>query len=85
MTNNVRWLPSMDKIIVMNNGEVAETGTFEELMTHAGTFAQFLKAYLLQGETTSEEENDEEEGKIQCVAKVLEPFLKITQKMRLFF
>ena len=49
MTHAIHWLPIVDKIIVMDNGTISEMGTYDELMTHNGAFAQFLLQYLTQG------------------------------------
>lgn len=54
----MKWLPHMDKIIVMKDGSVAEIGTYDQLMEHDGAFAIFLKAYLT--EHTSDSDSDEE-------------------------
>lgn len=32
VTHSVAYLPRMDQIVVMNQGEIVETGTFSELM-----------------------------------------------------
>ena len=61
MTHGVHWLPSVDKIVVMTQGEISDYGSYEELMSRDGVFAQFLKSYLLKEE--SEEEDEDEESK----------------------
>ncbi|XP_035829877.1 multidrug resistance-associated protein 1 [Aplysia californica] len=57
VTHGVHWLPMVDKIVVLRNGEVAEVGSYEELVSHDGDFAQFLKEFFVA------ESEDEEEGK----------------------
>ncbi|GFR90411.1 multidrug resistance-associated protein 1 [Elysia marginata] len=47
-THGVHWLPLVDAIIVMNQGKVTEAGTYEELMIGDGSFAQFVRTYLLE-------------------------------------
>ena len=49
----------VDNIIVIVNGEVSEVGSYEELLSHDGAFAQFLKTYLTQEESDSEEDDAE--------------------------
>lgn len=46
MTHGVHWLPMVDTVIVMVNGRISEMGSYEDLMSHDGPFAQFLKTYL---------------------------------------
>lgn len=38
----------VDNIFVLDNGTISEIGTYDELMTHNGPFAQFLLQYLTQ-------------------------------------
>ena len=54
----------VDSIIVMNNGEISEMGSYEDLLSHDGVFAQFLKTYLTQEESDSEEEDEESKPRI---------------------
>lgn len=46
MTHGIHWLPLVDRIIVMKDGTISESGTYEELLSHNGAFAQFLTQYL---------------------------------------
>ncbi|CAC5385161.1 ABCC1 [Mytilus coruscus] len=62
VTHGLRWLPFVDKIIVMVDGTISEIGTYEELLSHDGAFAQFLKIYIIE---TAEDEDDPEEEKIK--------------------
>jgi ABC-type protease/lipase transport system fused ATPase/permease subunit len=36
VTHGLRWLPFVDKIIVMVDGSVSEVGSYEELLSHDG-------------------------------------------------
>lgn len=33
----------MDQIFVLSNGKISENGTYDELLDHAGPFAEFLE------------------------------------------
>ncbi|KAK6983295.1 Canalicular multispecific organic anion transporter 2 [Biomphalaria glabrata] len=48
VTHGVHWLPMVDHIIVMKNGGISEMGSYEQLVSHDGEFAQFLKEYFIQ-------------------------------------
>ncbi|GFO38362.1 canalicular multispecific organic anion transporter 1 [Plakobranchus ocellatus] len=48
VTHGVHWLPLVDAIIVMDQGRITEAGSYQELMTHDGPFAQFVRTYLLE-------------------------------------
>ncbi|XP_064611716.1 multidrug resistance-associated protein 1-like isoform X1 [Liolophura sinensis] len=55
VTHGIGYLPQVDQIIVLVDGQISEVGSYKELMDHAGAFADFLKNYL-----TSEEDLEEE-------------------------
>ena len=48
----------VDEIIVMQDGGISERGSYEELVSHDGPFAQFLKTYL------TEQLDSEGEGRV---------------------
>ncbi|XP_067676731.1 multidrug resistance-associated protein 1-like isoform X1 [Haliotis asinina] len=74
VTHGVHWLPMVDHIIVMNDGCITETGSYDELMSHDGHFAQFLKTYLIE-----QEEDDSEDPEIQMIReKMLERVESVT-------
>ncbi|CAL1542108.1 unnamed protein product [Lymnaea stagnalis] len=61
VTHGIHWLPSVDTIVVMSNGTISEYGTYEELLSRNGAFAQFLAQYLtkeMEKEDTQTEETD---------------------------
>ncbi len=45
----------------MKDGKVSEVGTYTELLSHDGAFAELIRTYLT--EDGEEEEDDDEEGK----------------------
>jgi ABC-type transport system involved in cytochrome bd biosynthesis fused ATPase/permease subunit len=47
VTNSVTYLPKMDLIVVLRNGNISEMGTYTDLMGHKGAFADFITNYLL--------------------------------------
>ena len=49
-------------IVVMKDGQITEVGTYEELVTHDGPFAQFLKEHLTQEQMDGFDEEDDPEG-----------------------
>ncbi|KAL5009946.1 hypothetical protein ScPMuIL_012251 [Solemya velum] len=59
VTHGVQWLPHVDKIIVLTNGEISEMGTYDELMDHNGPFADYLRTYLNVNDDSDEEEDPE--------------------------
>jgi ATP-binding cassette subfamily C (CFTR/MRP) protein 1 len=54
VTHALSYLPKVDVINVMLNGEITETGTYKELLAKKGAFSEFLVQYL--------QEHQDEEG-----------------------
>jgi len=52
VTNAVNFLAQVDEILVIKDGEIAERGTYQELLNQQGPFAQFLE------EHTNEKQDD---------------------------
>ena len=50
MTHGIGFLPQCDKIIVMDNGQISEVGSYTELIDRNGAFAEFLHNYGTSGE-----------------------------------
>lgn len=46
VTHGISFLPKMDYIIVLQNGEISESGTYTELLRKRGAFADFLIEHL---------------------------------------
>ncbi|XP_055295156.1 multidrug resistance-associated protein 1-like [Sitodiplosis mosellana] len=57
VTHGITYLPNVDNIYVVKEGEISESGTMKELMTKKGDFAEFLIQHLEE----EEEENLNEE------------------------
>ncbi|XP_035914949.1 multidrug resistance-associated protein 1 isoform X2 [Anopheles stephensi] len=62
VTHGITYLPNTDKIYVLREGEISESGTYQELMDKKGAFAEFLIQHLQE---VSEEEEDLDEIKQQ--------------------
>ncbi|OWK61874.1 Multidrug resistance-associated protein 1 [Lonchura striata] len=45
VTHAVNYLPQMDTILVMTDGEISEMGSYQELLEQDGAFAEFLRTY----------------------------------------
>ncbi len=50
----------MDRIVVIDQGQISEIGSYDELLSHNGPFAQFLKTFLLKEESDESEDEDPE-------------------------
>ncbi|XP_005096296.1 multidrug resistance-associated protein 1 [Aplysia californica] len=67
VTHGIHWLPMVDHIIVMNNGQVSEEGSYDELMSHAGAFANFLQEFFIKEHhaDSDSDEGEEEDPEIE--------------------
>ena len=61
VTNSIIHLPRVDHIIVLDDGCISEAGTYEELISHQGVFADFITTYLNE-HPESEDEEAESKG-----------------------
>ncbi|XP_049538576.1 multidrug resistance-associated protein 1 isoform X1 [Anopheles darlingi] len=62
VTHGITYLPETDKIYVLRQGEISESGTYKELMDRKGAFAEFLVQHLQE---VNEEVEDLDEIKQQ--------------------
>jgi ATP-binding cassette, subfamily C (CFTR/MRP), member 1 len=53
VTHGITYLPDVDNIIVLKEGEVSEVGTYNELIAKKGAFAEFLLQHLQEREDDS--------------------------------
>lgn len=54
MTHGITYLPQVDHIVVLKDGEISEEGTYKELLQKKGAFADFLVQHLGSGEQTED-------------------------------
>ncbi|XP_035829879.1 multidrug resistance-associated protein 1 [Aplysia californica] len=69
VTHGVHWLPMVDKIVVLRDGEVTEVGSYEELVSHDGDFAQFLKEFFVTNESSEDEAEENGDPEIAEMKK----------------
>lgn len=53
ITNKLSVLPEVDHIVVMKDGQISESGSYEELLKSRGLFSQLLVKYLLENTDNS--------------------------------
>ncbi|XP_033725322.1 multidrug resistance-associated protein 1-like [Pecten maximus] len=73
VTHGVHWLPNVDRIIVMDAGQISEIGTYEELLQHDGPFAHFLQTFLLNDDDNDDDKiddkNDDMDGEVKTTRR----------------
>lgn len=50
MTHSITYLAEVDYVIVMKNGMITENGTYEELLSRRGDFADFINNHSVEEE-----------------------------------
>ena len=46
VTHGITYLPQVDHIVVLKEGQVSEVGTYKELLAQKGAFAEFLLQHI---------------------------------------
>ncbi|XP_038064145.1 multidrug resistance-associated protein 1-like [Patiria miniata] len=54
VTHGISFLPQVDHIIVLVDGEITEVGSYAELLSHNQAFAEFLRNYSNEAEDAEE-------------------------------
>ncbi|KAI0370390.1 ABC protein [Pilatotrama ljubarskyi] len=68
VTHALHFLSQCDYIYTLENGRIAEQGTYTELMSHGKEFARLMQEF--GGKTKEEEEADAEEGVTEAATKL---------------
>lgn len=76
VTHRITFLPQVDKIIVMKDGKIYESGTYAELMAKKGEFNNFIVQYLAEQKDELEPEDQE---LIQALGPEIEKKLSIAR------
>lgn len=85
VTHGLSFLPKTDCIVVLKDGVISEIGSYHQLLSHDGAFADYLRTYL---EKETEKEDDEEgerckSGKQLCARmhndKILQIFVILSK------
>ena len=56
VTNALQYLPKADRVVVIEEGRIAEVGTYDELMSKGLNFASLMAAHGIDGDEDEEEE-----------------------------
>jgi ATP-binding cassette subfamily C (CFTR/MRP) protein 1 len=63
VTHALHFLPFVDHIVVLDNGEIAERGSYDNLVEKGNVFGELVKQFGVQGgEEMKEEEKEEDVG-----------------------
>lgn len=62
VTNSVAFLSQTDLIVTLGNGGISEFGTYDELLSHHGAFAEYIATYLQEQDSDSEDDSGDMEA-----------------------
>jgi len=60
VTHGIGFLSKTDEIVVIKDGVTSEQGSYQQLLSHNGPFAEFINAFLR--ETASDDEDLDDDG-----------------------
>ncbi|XP_050173260.1 multidrug resistance-associated protein 1 [Myiozetetes cayanensis] len=63
VTHAINYLPQMDTILVMTDGEISEMGSYQELLEQDGAFAEFLRTYANTEQSMENSDTNSPSGK----------------------
>uniref|UniRef100_A0A1B6GCW0 ABC-type glutathione-S-conjugate transporter n=2 Tax=Cuerna arida TaxID=1464854 RepID=A0A1B6GCW0_9HEMI len=75
VTHAITYLPEVDLIVVLKEGQVTESGTYKELLAQKGAFADFLVQYLQEAGEEDQVDLPEE------MTELLESNVELKQKL----
>jgi len=61
VTHALHFLPSVDRILVIDNGKIAEEGTYSELVKAGGAFSYLVRQFGAQDDAEKDKEDEPEE------------------------
>ena len=64
MTHSLTFLPNVDSVAVIKNGEISEMGHYEELLRRNGAFAEYVQTYLM--DMADNDDSEAESEGTQC-------------------
>ena len=81
MTHRFGFLPQCDKIVVMVDGKITETGSYTELIENNGAFAEFLRNYrsekcIVEMDTRAKQSLERQKSRMQCKPQIAYTFHK---------
>ncbi|RUS75497.1 hypothetical protein EGW08_016746, partial [Elysia chlorotica] len=66
VTHGAHWLPLVDSIVVLENGCITETGSYENLMAQRGPFSKFIRTYLLGEDAEGDSVDEDPDSLLLC-------------------
>ena len=58
VTHGLTYLPHVDRVFVISDGRITESGTYQELISYNGPFAEFVRTFLQEAKEEGIVESD---------------------------
>ncbi|XP_069605222.1 ATP-binding cassette sub-family C member 3 isoform X1 [Ranitomeya imitator] len=71
VTHGISFLPQVDHIVVIVDGQVSETGSYQQLMSQNGAFSEFLRNYTFDDNVEEEELTIQDEEEVLLAEETL--------------
>ncbi|XP_065155853.1 multidrug resistance-associated protein 1 isoform X1 [Atheta coriaria] len=82
VTHGITYLPQTDNIVVLAQGKISETGTYDQLLKNKGAFSDFLMQHITEAAEHEDEDNLEELQNQLSSAEVPEEFARHIRRAR---
>jgi len=82
VTHGISYLPYVDQIVVLKDGVITESGTYEELMRNRGAFAEFLMEQLQEYDSNSSASDSERDVLRRRISESLDPLGELMNSPR---
>lgn len=83
VTHGITYLPNVDNIYVVKEGEISESGTLQELINKKGDFAEFLLHHLQEVNEDEENLDDKNQNESTLETNPNEEYSEIDSEMQL--
>ena len=67
MTHSISFLPQVDQIVVISDGQITEQGTYQQLLSHKGPFSEILQMYGTEAEDVDDTNDIDSKSHLQPV------------------
>jgi ABC-type multidrug transport system ATPase subunit len=82
VTHALHFLPLVDRILVIDNGKIAEDGTYSELVKAGGAFSHLVSQFGAQDDAEKDKEDEPEEEEVQDVKQKRRKMIQGAQQMQ---
>jgi ABC-type transport system involved in cytochrome bd biosynthesis fused ATPase/permease subunit len=83
VTHALHFLPLVDRILVIDNGKIAEEGTYSELVKAGGAFSYLVRQFGAQDDAEKDKEDEPEEEEAQDVTQKRRKMTQGAQQMQM--